>query len=560
MVRRSSARRIRAVRRRSRGRSGLLFMREGNERARFLSLRSPRFAREGEELPRVRALVLSRSAALFCICRGELRYILFAEMAALRMKRKSNKGRVRLCSARARYKFIKTSQSLASQGKTEMNTSIQFHQDGCLSSVVPSGYLLSTVPSDTEQSGSNVVVTGFNETSTKLWNLLSSDLLPVGRQGSPSATIPHELETIFSTKFEHGDSLLKPTDIFDEVNHGSANLPNLVADEGEDENRGFTDYQACTLLKFPSESVSWLPFDGSIDLSDVFCTHYEYSNCDILIDAAEKCMMPPFLERTMETSDVLDSDSNQGTMTNSNDACFYLATHQEVDVNCPSDDLQVSEWFNQQLLSRTSPDFPQAVSSCCPTPSPKETQQRKPITLVLDLDETLVHSTLEPCDGADFTFPIILDVQTHTVYVRRRPFLQMFLERVAQMFEIVIFTASQSVYAAQLLDMLDPDHKIISKRMYRESCIFSDGSCTKDLGILGIDLAKVAIIDNSPQVFHLHVNNGIPIESWFDDPSDHALVQILPFLETLVGAEDVRPIIAQKFGTREEQQQQQLFC
>ncbi|XP_065023524.1 uncharacterized protein C2F7.02c-like isoform X2 [Musa acuminata AAA Group] len=458
-------------------------------------------------------------------------------MAALRMKRKSNKGRVRLCSARARYKFIKTSQSLASQGKTEMNTSIQFQQDGCLSSVVPSGYLLSTVPSDTEQSGSNVVVTGFNETSTKLWNLLSSDLLPVGRQGSPSATIPHELETIFSTKFEHGDSLLKPTNIFDEVNHGSANLPNLVADEGEDENRGFTDYQACTLLKFPSESVSWLPFD-------------------------EKCMMPPFLERTMETSDVLDSDSNQGTMTNSNDACFYLATHQEVDVNCPSDDLQVSEWFNQQLLSRTSPDFPQAVSSSCPNLSPKETQQRKPITLVLDLDETLVHSTLEPCDGADFTFPIILDVQTHTVYVRRRPFLQMFLERVAQMFEIVIFTASQSVYAAQLLDMLDPDHKIISKRMYRESCIFSEGSCTKDLGILGIDLAKVAIIDNSPQVFHLHVNNGIPIESWFDDPSDHALVQILPFLETLVGAEDVRPIIAQKFGIREEQQQQQqqLFC
>ena len=60
----------------------------------------------------------------------------------------------------------------------------------------------------------------------------------------------------------------------------------------------------------------------------------------------------------------------------------------------------------------------------------------------------------------------------------------------------------------------------------------------------------------------MHVNNGIPIESWFDDPSDHALVQILPFLETLVGAEDVRPIIAQKFGTREEQQQQQqqLFC
>lgn len=69
------------------------------------------------------------------------------------------------------------------------------------------------------------------------------------------------------------------------------------------------------------------------------------------------------------------------------------------------------------------------------------------------------------------------------------------------MFKIVIFTASQSIYAEQLLDILDPDKRIISQRVYRESCIFSDGSYTKDLTILGVDLAKVVIIDNSPQVF-----------------------------------------------------------
>lgn len=68
------------------------------------------------------------------------------------------------------------------------------------------------------------------------------------------------------------------------------------------------------------------------------------------------------------------------------------------------------------------------------------------------------------------------------------------------MFEVVIFTASQSIYAEQLLDILDPDRKLFSQRMYRESCIFSDGNYTKDLTILGIDLAKVVIIDNSPQV------------------------------------------------------------
>lgn len=117
--------------------------------------------------------------------------------------------------------------------------------------------------------------------------------------------------------------------------------------------------------------------------------------------------------------------------------------------------------------------------------------------------ETLVHSTLEHCDDADFTFPVFFNMKDHTVYVKQRPYLHTFLERVAEMFEIVVFTASQSIYAEQLLDILDPDGKFFSHRAYRESCIFSDGSYTKDLTVLGIDLAKVAIIDNSPQVFTL---------------------------------------------------------
>lgn len=47
------------------------------------------------------------------------------------------------------------------------------------------------------------------------------------------------------------------------------------------------------------------------------------------------------------------------------------------------------------------------------------------------------------------------------------------------------------------------------------------------------------------------MNNGIPIKSWFDDPGDTALISLLPFLETLVDANDVRPIIARKFGNKE---------
>jgi len=94
-------------------------------------------------------------------------------------------------------------------------------------------------------------------------------------------------------------------------------------------------------------------------------------------------------------------------------------------------------------------------------------------------------------------------MKNHTVHVRKRPYLKMFLEKVAQMFELVIFTASQRIYAEQLIDRLDPDGKYISRRIYRESCLFSDGCYTKDLTILGVDLAKVAIIDNTPQVSSL---------------------------------------------------------
>lgn len=75
---------------------------------------------------------------------------------------------------------------------------------------------------------------------------------------------------------------------------------------------------------------------------------------------------------------------------------------------------------------------------------------------VLDLDETLVHSTLDGCDEPDFSFPVSFNGREHRVHVRRRPHLQPFLQRCAELFEVVVFTASQKVYAEQLLNILDP--------------------------------------------------------------------------------------------------------
>ena len=114
--------------------------------------------------------------------------------------------------------------------------------------------------------------------------------------------------------------------------------------------------------------------------------------------------------------------------------------------------------------------------------------------------ETLVHSSLEPCGEVDFTFPVHFNEEEHMVYVRCRPHLKEFMERVSRLFEIIIFTASQSIYAEQLLNVLDPKRKLFRHRVYRDSCVFFDGNYLKDLSVLGRDLSRVIIVDNSPQV------------------------------------------------------------
>ncbi|XP_042501127.1 CTD small phosphatase-like protein 2 isoform X2 [Macadamia integrifolia] len=222
------------------------------------------------------------------------------------------------------------------------------------------------------------------------------------------------------------------------------------------------------------------------------------------------------------------------------------------DICVETDDVEEIDDFDPFLFMKNLPNLSSVVPTFRPMLLPKQTRSCPRTTLVLDLDETLVHSTLERCDDANFTFLVNFNLKEHTVYVRCRPHLKDFLERVSRLFEIIIFTASQSIYAEQLLNVLDPKRKIFRHRVYRESCVFVDGNYLKDLSVLGRDLARVMIIDNTPQAFGFQVDNGIPIESWFDDRSDQELLSLLPFLESLVGVEDIRPLIAKKFNLREK--------
>jgi len=176
---------------------------------------------------------------------------------------------------------------------------------------------------------------------------------------------------------------------------------------------------------------------------------------------------------------------------------------------------------------------------------PLKAEQSHMKCLVLDLDETLVHSSFKPIPDPDFTVDIELDGAIHRVYVRKRPGVDHFLREVGKKFEIVVFTASLAKYADPLLDVLDKDH-VVQFRLFREACVQHYGNYVKDLTHLGRVLESSIIVDNSPFSYMFQPDNAIPIATWFHDKNDRQLYDLLPFLDTLAQEADVVSVLQRK--------------
>jgi len=174
--------------------------------------------------------------------------------------------------------------------------------------------------------------------------------------------------------------------------------------------------------------------------------------------------------------------------------------------------------------------------------------QRKEKTLVLDLDETLVHSTLKLTDDADFKFQInIPESGPKTIFVKTRPYLTQFLQYASSLFEIVVFTASPTMYANRVFDLIDPERSLIDHRMFRHHCHLHKGNYVKDLSALGRDLSKVVIIDNAVEAMGFQLHNGILIEDFMGSSSDTSLLEMKTFLGMMDQARDVRNTVMQYY-------------
>ncbi len=175
----------------------------------------------------------------------------------------------------------------------------------------------------------------------------------------------------------------------------------------------------------------------------------------------------------------------------------------------------------------------------------RPTRQKRRPTLILDLDETLVHSSDSPPVG-DFS---LLEVETKkskkNFYILRRPGLENFLNSLAPHYSLVVFTASVRRYADAVINLIDPDRRI-ERRFFRSSCIRQEGQFIKDLATVTRDLKRTIIVDNSPLAYSLHEENAVPIETWFDSPDDRELTDLIPFLIAIKNQEDIRTLLRRR--------------
>ncbi|KAF3344401.1 hypothetical protein VD0002_g2582 [Verticillium dahliae] len=232
--------------------------------------------------------------------------------------------------------------------------------------------------------------------------------------------------------------------------------------------------------------------------------------------------------------------------------------------------------ISAQLKSPTSPAG--ALTKYPRTPAPprpliprrqpsylnlEQTDRKYQKTLILDLDETLIHSMSK---GGRMSTGHMVEVRLNQTYVgaggqtslgpqhpilywvNKRPYCDDFLRRICKWYNLVVFTASVQEYADPVIDWLESERKFFSARYYRQHCTFRQGAFIKDLSSVEPDLSRVMILDNSPLSYMFHQDNAIPIQGWINDPTDNDLLHLVPLLEGLQYVSDVRALLALRGG------------
>ncbi|GAA6235371.1 CTD small phosphatase-like protein 2 [Lates japonicus] len=177
---------------------------------------------------------------------------------------------------------------------------------------------------------------------------------------------------------------------------------------------------------------------------------------------------------------------------------------------------------------------------------PPKTRSTPEATLVVDLEETLMFSSLNVIEDAEFTFHTAFQDHQYKVYMILRPHVREFLQSMAKIYELFVYTCAKKEYAEKILDVLDPQRKLFRHRLYQDDCACVLGHYIKDLGTLGRDLSKTVVLDNAPHTYPYHLMNTLPIKSWSGESEDKELQKLIPYMEKLSTAEDFQEVLKKR--------------
>jgi len=204
--------------------------------------------------------------------------------------------------------------------------------------------------------------------------------------------------------------------------------------------------------------------------------------------------------------------------------------------------------LGNQMGYYTEPTFPKLLPEI-------PVEQRQPYTLVLSLEDLLIHSTWDRKNG---------------YRTAKRPGIDYFIRYLSQYYELVLFTSVPLSMADPVIKKLDPYHFIMWP-LGREATKYEGGEYVKDLSYLNRPLSKTLILDTKAGHVKNQPENAIILPKWSGEVGDERtgdLVRLIPFLENLaaMGTEDVRTVlksfegkdISTEFSRREQLAREQL--
>ena len=170
-------------------------------------------------------------------------------------------------------------------------------------------------------------------------------------------------------------------------------------------------------------------------------------------------------------------------------------------------------------------------------------QHPERMLLILDLDETLIHSSEAPLPDRQ------ADFRCGDYYVHKRPYLDSFWEAVGPHFELAVWSSGTDDYAVEISRQIRPPELSFSFVWGRSKCSWrwmEDLGCheyEKKLARLkrrGYALERMLIVDDTRAKCRSNYGNAIYVHPWHGETDDHELELLSHSLPTLAGLENVR--------------------